>query len=151
MRPFQTADTEKTGETKETYHFKYESYDGIFSRRIFLPLLSAFGLSILILGVSAGISQLFFKTLNTALVILGITTLGIALSFIPRVKQIEKSFQGGIYLILVFCLVFASMADLSMFSLESIPCFCIFYWPYPEHCCCTVYSPGSSGWMWITS
>ncbi len=84
-------------------------------------MLAAVGLSILILGISAGISQLFFKELNTALVVLGITTLGIAASFIPRVKQIEKSFQGGIYLILVFCLVFASMADISMFSMESLP------------------------------
>ncbi|MCK5465035.1 MAG: DUF819 family protein [Bacteroidales bacterium] len=121
MRPYKPSDKEGTGDTREFYHDKYESYDGIFSRRIFLPFLAAVGLSILILGISAGISQLFFKELNTALVILGITTLGIAASFIPRVKQIEKTFQGGIYLILVFCLVFASMADISMFSMESMP------------------------------
>jgi uncharacterized membrane protein len=121
MRPYKPADLEDTGDTRESYHDKYESYDGIFSRRIFGPLMAALGLSILILGVSAGISQLFSKELNTALVILGITTLGIAASFIPRVKRIEKSFQGGIYLILVFCLIFASMADVRMFSLESLP------------------------------
>jgi uncharacterized membrane protein len=121
MRPYRPADQEKTGDTRESYHDMYESYDGIFSRRILWPLLVAVGLSVLILGVSAGISQLFFKELNTALVILGITSLGIAASFIPRVKQIQKSFQGGIYLILVFCLVFASMADISKFSMESLP------------------------------
>ncbi len=121
MRPYKQTDQEEVGDTRESYHDKYESYDSIFSRRIFMPLLAAVGLSILILGISAGISQLFFKELNTALLILGITTLGIAASFIPRVKQIEKSFQGGIYLILVFCLVFASMADISMFSMESMP------------------------------
>ncbi len=121
MRPYKPADQEEVRDTGESYHDTYESYDGIFSRRIFLPFLAAVGLSILILGISAGISQLFFKELNTALVILGITTLGIAASFIPRVKQIEKTFQGGIYLILVFCLVFASMADISMFSMESMP------------------------------
>jgi len=121
MRPYKQTDQEEVGDTRDSYHDKYESYDSIFSRRIFLPLLAAVGLSILILGISAGISQLFFKELNTALLILGITTLGIAASFIPRVKQIEKSFQGGIYLILVFCLVFASMADISMFSMESMP------------------------------
>jgi len=121
MRPYKPPDQENVGDTRDSYHDKYESYDGIFSRRIFLPLLAAVGLSILILGISAGISQLFFRELNTALVILGITSLGIAASFIPRVKQIEKSFQGGIYLILVFCLVFASMADISMFSMESMP------------------------------
>ncbi len=121
MRPYKPADQEEVRDTGESYHDTYESYDGIFSRRIFLPFLAAVGLSILILGISAGISQLFSKELNTTLVILGITTLGIAASFIPRVKQIEKTFQGGIYLILVFCLVFASMADISMFSMESMP------------------------------
>ncbi len=121
MRPYKPADHEEVRDDGESYHDTYESYDGIFSRRIFLPFLAAVGLSILILGISAGISQLFSKELNTTLVILGITTLGIAASFIPRVKQIEKTFQGGIYLILVFCLVFASMADISMFSMESMP------------------------------
>ena len=121
MRPYKPVDQKENGDIKESYHDKYESYVGIFSRRVFPPLMAAVGLSVLILGISAGISQLFFKELNTALVILGITTLGIAASFIPRVKRIEKSFQGGIYLILVFCLVFASMADISMFSMESLP------------------------------
>jgi uncharacterized membrane protein len=121
MRPYTSKRQEDTADTGNSYHDQYESYRGIFSRRIFIPLLAALGLSVLILGISAAISQLFFKELNTALVILGITTLGIAASFIPRIKRIEKSFQGGIYLILVFCLIFASMADIRMFSLESLP------------------------------
>ncbi|HEC45101.1 MAG TPA: DUF819 family protein [Bacteroides sp.] len=121
MRPYKAVDKENVGESGESYHEKYETYDGIFSRRIFFPLLGTLGLAILILGISAGISQLFFKEINTALVIMGITTLGIAASFVPRIHNIEKSFQGGIYLILIFCLIFASMADISMFSLDSLP------------------------------
>ena len=121
MRPYQKTDMEEVDGSRESYPEKYESYDGIFNRRICVPLLGAFGLSVLILGVSAGLSKLFTKEFNAALIILGITTLGIAGSFVPRIKNIEKSFQGGIYLILVFCLVFASMADISMFSLESLP------------------------------
>lgn len=121
MRPYQPADKEKTGEDEENYHEKYASYDGIFSRTTGLPLLAALGLSVLIVGVSVGLSLLFLKKLDMALIVLGITSLGIAGSFVPRVKQIEKSFQGGIYLILVFCLIFASMADISKFSLESLP------------------------------
>jgi uncharacterized membrane protein len=121
MRPFQTSDKEEAAVSRESYHNRYESYDGMFSRRVFPPLLAALGLSILILGISAGSSLMILKTLKDTFIILGITTLGIAASFIPRINQIEKSFQGGIYLILVFCLVFASMADISMFSLESLP------------------------------
>lgn len=121
MRPYRPVDNGDKSATGVSYQEKYESYEGVFRRRIFLPLLGAFGLSVLILGVSAGLSQLFLKKLDTALIILGITTLGIAGSFVPRIKRIEKSFQGGIYLILVFCLIFASMADISKFSLASLP------------------------------
>jgi len=121
MRPYRPADKENIGSSGESYHEKYESYDGIFHRRIFFPLLGALGLSVLVIGISAGISLLFFKKLDNTIIILGITSLGIAASFVPRIKGIEKSFQAGIYLILVFCLVFASMADISMFSTESLP------------------------------
>ena len=121
MRPYRPADKENMGSSGESYHEKYESYNGIFHRRIFFPLLGAIGLSILVLGISAGISLLFLKKLDDTIIILGITSLGIAASFVPRIKSIEKSFQAGIYLILVFCLVFASMADISMFSTESLP------------------------------
>ena len=121
MRPYKPAENGNGIATGESYQEKYESYEGILKRRIFLPLLGAFGLSVLILGISAGLSQLILRSFDTALIILGITTLGIAGSFVPRVKNIAKSFQGGIYLILVFCLIFASMADIRMFSLESIP------------------------------
>ena len=121
MRPYQQQDKEEAEGTVESHYEKYESYKGIFSRKIFPPFLGSFGLSVLILAVSAGISMLLFKGLNTAAVILGITTLGIAASFIPRVKRIEKSFQGGIYLIMVFCVIIASGADISMFTLESLP------------------------------
>ena len=47
-----------------------------------------------------------------AVVILTITTLGILFSLIPYVNKIKKTFQTGMYLIIVFCLVVSSMADL---------------------------------------
>ncbi len=121
MRPYRPVEREEGEDIQESYHEKYESYTGIFSRRIIFPLLGAFGLSVCIVAIAVGISLLLAGKLDAAVVIIGITTLGIAASFVPRIKRIEKSFQGGIYLILVFCLVFASMADISMFSLESLP------------------------------
>lgn len=121
MRPYRSSGMEKEGDLRESYHARYESYDGIFTPRIFLALLLVLGLSILILGMAAGSSLLFLGALKDTYIILAITTLGIAASFIPQINKIEKSFQGGIYLILVFCLVFASMADISMFSMESVP------------------------------
>ncbi len=104
---------------------EYESYEGIFSKGIFSPLLMAFGLSVAILGVSYGLSFLLPTEYSTAAIILFITTFGIAFSFVPKVKGIKKTFQLGMYLILIFCLAVASMADIRQLSDIS---FAVFYY-----------------------
>lgn len=90
---------------------EFGSYDGITNKKVFWPLLGAFGLSVAIVGVSALLGKLVPKDFETAAIILLITTFGIALSFVPKINQIKKTFQGGMYIILIFCLVVASMAD----------------------------------------
>lgn len=56
--------------------------------------------------------MLFPADFSTAATILLITTLGIAASFVPRIKNIQKTFQTGMYFILIFSLVVSSMADI---------------------------------------
>lgn len=90
----------------------FDSYEGVFNKKTFLPLLVALGISILIVGISYGISLLFPEDFQTAAIILLITTFGIGFSFIPGINQIKKTFQGGMYIILIFCLVVSSMADI---------------------------------------
>lgn len=92
---------------------EFESYNGMFKKDILIPLIGAFGLSAAILGVSYLISFLFPEEFKTAAIILFITSFGIAGSFIPKIKKIKKTFQLGMYLILIFCLTVASMADIS--------------------------------------
>ncbi len=101
----------------------FESYSGIFRRPVFLPLLKAIGFSILIFGIGAGLSLIVPENAKMAVVILCITTLGIVASLLPFVNKIGKTFQAGMYLILIFCLVVASMADISKFNLSSMPLF----------------------------
>jgi uncharacterized membrane protein len=48
-----------------------------------------------------------------------ITTLGILASLIPSVNRTEKTFELGMYFILIFSLVVASMADLQKFIAAS--------------------------------
>jgi len=55
---------------------------------------------------------LFPESFSTAAIILLITTFGIACSFVPRIKNIDKTFQTGMYFILIFSLVVSSMADI---------------------------------------
>lgn len=104
---------------------EFESYDGFFKRKTFFPLLAAFSLSVAILGVSYALSLLFPKDFSTAAIILFITTFGIAASFVPKIKAIKKTFQMGMYLILIFCLTVASMADISKLADIS---FSLFYY-----------------------
>ena len=103
----------------------FESYEGIFKKNTLIPLLGALGLSIAILGVSYLISLLVPKDYSTAVIILLITSFGIAFSFVPKIKAIKKTFQLGMYLILIFCLTVASMADISKLSNIS---FALFYY-----------------------
>lgn len=122
MRPYEPTDKGKEPAHTKKFHEQYESYKGILGRRIIGPLLAAAGLSVLFFGISSGIAQLILKEFSMTIVVLGITTLGIAASFVPRINRIEKTFQGGLYLIVVFCLIIASTADVSMFArIESLP------------------------------
>ncbi len=110
LRPFKSPETGKL-KLDTNLEEDYESYTGFFQRKTFVPVLGAVGLSILIFGASYGLSRLFPETFTTAAIILLITTFGIAFSFVPRIKNIKKTFQTGMYIILIFSLVVSSMAD----------------------------------------
>lgn len=97
-----------------------DPYWGMLQKRIFLPLLKAFGVSVLIFAIAGGASLLVPQSSQMAIVILLITTLGIVASLIPAINRIEKSFELGMYLILIFCMVIASMADLSKIDMSSL-------------------------------
>ena len=95
---------------------EFESFNGMLAPKYRLPLLKAFGVSALIFAIGGGISFIVPENASTAVAILLITTLGIAASFVPAINRIEKSFQLGLYLIIVFSLVIASMAKFDQFA-----------------------------------
>ena len=92
---------------------EFDSYEGIFKRKTFLPVLAAFGIALLIFGSGYGLMSLMPDNSKTVVIILYITTVGILLSFVPKINKIDKSFQVGMYLIVVFSMAVASQADLS--------------------------------------
>lgn len=107
------------------------AYGDMFTRKIMIKLLGASLLAILILGVSVGMAGLFPKAYETSIIILLITSLGIAASFVNRVRTIEKTFQLGMYIILIFCIVVGSMANIKdlihiNWAIMSFVVFCIF-------------------------
>lgn len=74
-------------------------------------------LTILIVGISAGIALLLPESMFMTIFILMLTTLGIGCSFIKKIHNMKYSYDIGMYFIYIFCIVVASMADLSELNL----------------------------------
>ncbi|MGM0504029.1 MAG: DUF819 family protein, partial [Bacteroidota bacterium] len=89
----------------------FTNYWGFWHKKYRLPLLAALGVSVFIFGIAGGLSFLVPDNSQMVVVILTITTLGILSSFIPKINKIAKTFDLGMYLILIFSVVIASMAD----------------------------------------
>jgi len=91
-----------------------DDFSGMFAKKNFFPLLKALGLSIVIGGIG-GVLYLFApvkEEYRMAVMVLSVTTLGILASFIKSINKTEKTFQLGMYLILVFSLTVATKSDL---------------------------------------
>jgi uncharacterized membrane protein len=131
LPPFKhRGDTEVTDEMIEEAE-GFEDFSGMFRKGRILPLLMALGIAILIFIASFGISLLLPKVSQMVVVILSITTLGVLGSLINWINKIEKSFQLGMYFILVFSFAVASMADLRVvFSIGFLGLFAYITYAY---------------------
>ena len=90
-----------------------EDYGSLIFPRVWPPLLAALLLSAGIVGLSAFLGSLFSENAAPAITILSITSLGIAASFVPQIRNIRKTFSVGMYIILVFCVSVASLTDVA--------------------------------------
>lgn len=90
-----------------------------FTKAWFKDAAVLIGIDLLIIGISAGVAFLCGDDWFMTVLILLLTTLGIAASFWKPVKSRKSGYDIGMYLIYVFSIVVASMADLSKFDLGS--------------------------------
>ena len=98
---------------KETENLN--DFSGMFQKKTLLPLIKGLGLAILIAGAGAGLSLLIPRErqqYEMTVVVLSITTFSIVASLFKSVNRIDKTFQLGMYMILVFSLTVASQSDL---------------------------------------
>lgn len=101
-----------------------DNYLGMLTKKGILQLGKALLLSILIFAIGGALSLLVDPNSQMVTVILTITTLGLVLGSFRSVNRIEKTFQLGMYFIIVFSLVVSSMADLSnMFQIDFLHLF----------------------------
>ena len=101
-----------------------DNYLGMLTRKGIFQLGKALLLSILIFAVGGTLSLIVPASAQMVTVILSITTLGLILGSFKPVNSIPKTFQLGMYFIIVFSLVVASMADLhNMFRIDFLHLF----------------------------
>ena len=90
-----------------------ENYRGMFGKKNFIGMMKGLGLSVIFLAVGAGLALLITGTLNELVVILTITTLSIIASFFKKVRELPKTFELGMFFILIFSVIVASMFDIN--------------------------------------
>ena len=93
-----------------------ENYRGMFEKKNLIGMLKGLGLSIIFLAVGAGLALLITGTLSELVVILTITTLSIIASFFKKVRELPKTFELGMFFILIFSVIVASMFNIHSVS-----------------------------------
>ncbi|MBQ3733690.1 MAG: DUF819 family protein [Bacteroidales bacterium] len=105
-------ETEVTEPEEQIETESFENYKGMLQPKTFGRMMLGFLLSLGMLAVGAGLSLLITGKLNELVVILTITTLAIIASFSPKVRALPKTFELGMFFILIFSIVVASKFDI---------------------------------------
>lgn len=117
LLPYKENATNLASENIEIKDDSFEEYKGMFSKGVFGKMMVGLLLSVLMLAVGAGLSLLTTGKLNELVIILTITTLAIAASFVPWIRNLPKTFELGMFFILIFSVVVASKFDI--YSIDS--------------------------------
>lgn len=113
LRPFQVPDNEI--ELHEDFVHMTDDSAAAFTQLLRPAIVPSLALMFVLAAACVGLSLLFSQPfpaeMQSAVIIISLTTLGAALSFIPRVRSIKSSYRLGMLLIVIFCFVSGSMAD----------------------------------------
>ena len=102
---------------KEMHKEGRKPHRGFLTRVGIAYISKLLGLTLIIVGISAGVALLLPESMFMTIFILMLTTLGIGCSFIKKIHNMKYSYDIGMYFIYIFCIVVASMADLSELNL----------------------------------
>ena len=117
--PYQ--DVTRKGRTDEAVETKeIEDYSGMFAKKNVGGMFAGLGLSVLFLAIGAGLALLITGTLNELIIILTITTLAIIASFFKKVRELPKTFELGMFFILIFSVIVASLFDIHSVTWSSM-------------------------------
>lgn len=102
-----------TGENSETSHL-------LLNKKISEILLSV-AVALPIVGAAVGFSILLLHRMDPTVIILGITTLGITLSFNKKISSLRFNYETGNFLLLMFSVALGALANYSRLVTGNMP------------------------------
>ena len=96
---------------------KRNPYAGLWSKSGMKELAKIVGYTIVVVALAAASTLPFEDAWFMVIFILVLSTLGVLCSFLKPVRKLERSFDIGMYLIYIFSIAMASMADFSNLKL----------------------------------
>lgn len=96
---------------------KRNPYEGLWSKEGMRELAKIVGVTLLLVALSALATLPFPSEWFMVIFILVLSTLGVVCSFFKPIRALNRSFDIGMYLIYIFSVAMASMADFSTLNL----------------------------------
>lgn len=112
------SDSDKAELERQIAEAKRNPYTGLWSKKGMTELGKIVGYTLLCVGLAAASTLLFGDEWFMVIFILMLSTLGVVCSFFEPVRKLERSFDIGMYLIYIFSIAMASMADFSNLNLS---------------------------------
>ena len=105
--------SEKEELDRQIAEAKRNPYKGLWSKAGLVELAKIVGFTLAAVAISVGVALPCGDDWFMVVFILVVSTLGVVFSFIKPVRKLERSFDIGMYLIYIFSIAMASMADFS--------------------------------------
>ena len=105
--------SEKAELDRQIAEAKRNPYTGLASKRGLKELANIVGYAVAVAAIAGAIALPFGDDWFMVIFILVLSTLGVVCSFIKPIRRLERSFDIGMYLIYIFSIAMASMADFS--------------------------------------
>ena len=97
---------------------RHNPYKRLWTKEGMRELGKIIGVTLLLVALSAACTQPFPNEWFMVIFILALSTLGVVCSFFKPIRNLKRSFDIGMYLIYIFSIAMASMADFSELNLS---------------------------------
>ena len=114
----QLTDEERAELERQIAEHERNPYEGLWTKEGMRELGKIVGVTLLLVALSAASKLPFAKEWFMVIFILVLSTLGVVCSFFKPIRKLKRSFDIGMYLIYIFSIAMASMADFSELNLS---------------------------------